>query len=1413
MSKMHNMLEGKEMKMKLKILLVILLFFQCQILLAEDGWYAFDLTKTMDKNSPANMGNLVLDAPAGKHGFVQTQNEKFIFEDGEEAKFWGTNLVAAACFPTKEESDKMAEQIAFLGFNSVRFHLMDVYFESRGIFEDVDYAYPDYQQKRTGFFSDEQFDRLDYLISRLKSLGIYVDLGLLVYRGFTKADGVINAQDLNAAAKPASLFDPRLIELQKQYAEGLLTHFNPYTGLKYSDDPAIALIEIVNEDSIIAFWRTDKLNDSASIPDYYITQLDTLWNNWLEDKYETPENVNQAWGLGDDSEQVISEDGSEWNFYAAPGTDVQKQTTSGVTIFQINQTTGNLADVSYRDYNLELSSKKSYIVSFTGSADKSLSIVLSASENSQNMDLWEEIDLSTTPQSYEFTFVPPVDGQDAKVGLYLGCNTGEITIENLQIKEKGMGGAHTSFDFLRPIYSILNTYSAQTQSDIKDFYIGIQKSFFKEMNDFLKITCGVKCPITGNAGIFYPEDTESEIECDYVDTHAYWDHPDRDGENFEIHNKSLIKNYTDWDIIDRIEWVRPEIDDRPYTVTEWNQCYPNNYAYELPVYIASEALQKGWDGLFQFDFNRGGVPFDEANIQHFFVTSGNPQQRILTPLGSMLFLKNDGDTNLTANITNDIFSVNSPSLQGVIGFIKDQVLSPGFFNVISSEDGAVLMYSPENVSLETADKLVLVTVSEVKNTNSGWNPDGTFNWGIGPTLLKNIEVQVSFTTEKDCQVFALDSTGTRSIEIVTSRQDNIVSFSTAGLSFPWFEIVLQDTQAPDPTPGTLNVTSTSSFIATGDENGPFSPSSKTFTLENTGEKTLSWSISKTTNWLTLSKVTGTLNAGETEDITLSINTNANSLVNGVYSDTVTISNTTNGNGNTSFSVSLTVNDVLETPSSISASDGASQAFIEIVWSGIADATYYNVYRSDTVDGAKTLLSSTTYTNYQDSSSSAGVNYYFWVKAVNDSVISDYSAYDIGYKKVPPLVQDPGFLVISSTAAFNSTGDEAGPFAPVNKTYAIENSGDLPLEWTITKMVPWITIDKTSGTLEAGENTIITVSINEEANSLNGGDYSEVVTFTNTTDGNGDTEIVVNLTVNEIVDIAIGVTATDATLADYVEITWNSVEEAVSYNVYRSNTIDGTKTLLGNVLTNSYQDTSAIAGITYYYFIKAVKDGIESDYSSSDAGAKKVTSDLSAVTDLTVSSTNHTSIRLKWTTPYLEGVDNSYDIRFSTSPITDLNWNSASHINNEPEPGASGTTAFFNIKGLSTETTYYFAAKIFDNVGNISALSNIASSTTKASNSNKVRNPQSLKDFNEVQSAYDDNETQTGDNLLVQNTVLEEDVILDDGKIVIIEVGYNTDYSSTDGVTAIEGNVAITDGEVIFTEGEVHFTSTSGEAIS
>ncbi|MBU3132609.1 Ig-like domain-containing protein [Clostridium gasigenes] len=66
----------------------------------------------------------------------------------------------------------------------------------------------------------------------------------------------------------------------------------------------------------------------------------------------------------------------------------------------------------------------------------------------------------------------------------------------------------------------------------------------------------------------------------------------------------------------------------------------------------------------------------------------------------------------------------------------------------------------------------------------------------------------------------------------------------------------------------------------------------------------------------------------------------------------------------------------------------------------------------------------------------------------------------------------------------------------------------------------------------------------------------------------------------------------------VDLTWNKVNEATKYNVYRTNLEVEKSEKVGETTKNSFKDTDVVNGTRYYYYITAVKGDSESDFSDS-----------------------------------------------------------------------------------------------------------------------------------------------------------------------------------------------------------------------
>lgn len=185
--------------------------------------------------------------PAGTYGRVHVKGRRFEFFGlpGVRQRFVGANLCFTGAVPTtRDRADRIVERLVRAGYNAVRLHHFDV--ELTG----------GWQAGNSGSstaLDPAALDRFDYLFSRLKANGLYVKIDLYSLRQIRRDEvfpGTIGSDEY----KLLLLVDPGARANWWAFARNLLEHVNPYTGLAYKDDPALAWIAVVNENNIGSAW-------------------------------------------------------------------------------------------------------------------------------------------------------------------------------------------------------------------------------------------------------------------------------------------------------------------------------------------------------------------------------------------------------------------------------------------------------------------------------------------------------------------------------------------------------------------------------------------------------------------------------------------------------------------------------------------------------------------------------------------------------------------------------------------------------------------------------------------------------------------------------------------------------------------------------------------------------------------------------------------------------------------------------------------------------------------------------------------------------------------------------------------------------------------------------------------------------
>jgi hypothetical protein len=255
-------------------------------------WPSFTLAWDDNLPGPTDVSYLI-EKPAGASGFIKVVDGHLATGDGRRWRIWGQHLVRSQALPPMGLAPRIARRLAKFGLNCMRLHAIDFHWPDGILMRHTECSRA---------LDPEALARLDWIVACLKAEGIYVDLNLHVARIFTDADGIKGGESVGRG-KPVLYYDDWMITLQKEYARQLFHHVNPFTGRCYAEEPAVALIEITNEDSLSEHWvngwvqgtLVGRKENWGDIYKVYAEELDRQWNAWLARKYTSREELSEAW--------------------------------------------------------------------------------------------------------------------------------------------------------------------------------------------------------------------------------------------------------------------------------------------------------------------------------------------------------------------------------------------------------------------------------------------------------------------------------------------------------------------------------------------------------------------------------------------------------------------------------------------------------------------------------------------------------------------------------------------------------------------------------------------------------------------------------------------------------------------------------------------------------------------------------------------------------------------------------------------------------------------------------------------------------------------------------------------------------------------------------------------------------------
>lgn len=230
---------------------------------------------------------------------------------------------------------------------------------------------------------------------------------------------------------------------------------------------------------------------------------------------------------------------------------------------------------------------------------------------------------------------------------------------------------------------------------------------------------------------------------------------------------------------------------------------------------------------------------------------------------------------------------------------------------------------------------------------------------------------------------------------------------------------------------------------------------------------------------------------------------------------------------------------------------------KITWAKVEGATSYKIYRATSKNGVYSVVKTQTGTSYTPTSGKVGKRYYYKVKAFgsNSRSTSAYSNVVSSTKLKRPIITLRSVVATGKTKVSWKAITGAEEY---NVYRATKENGSYTLMANVTSL-DWIDESATPGR----QYFYKIRAINESNNS--GSAYSEVESRVT------DLEM-------PVVDIMLS--------SGKPKLSWKTVIGAKQYKIYRATSKTGKYSLVKTTTKNSWKDTTAKSGKTYYYKVIA-----------------------------------------------------------------------------------------------------------------------------------------------------------------------------------------------------------------------------------
>jgi hypothetical protein len=588
--------------------------------------------------------------PAGKNGrIVVRQGKMFESGTGKRIKFFGTNVGASAAFPSKADAPKIARRMRVLGINLVRFHHLNNGWDPNGTI---------WKKGRTHIEIDPvQVDKMDWFIACLKKEGIYTNINLQTAREMVPELGFPESvRQIPNFQKKIDKVNRKMIGYQKEYAKDLLDRVNPYTKLKYKDDPALVKIEINNENSLVGWPGESPGAGLAALPSPFREEVLTAWNRWLLAKYKNDAGLSTAWKPTNTLKgPELATAANAWTYENQSNSDVTYAVTpDGKTPGELTATVKNHEGPEWHVQahvpGLNLENGKTYTVSFEAWSDVPLSFEASARLDKSD---WRFVGLASTVSTkpewtkHHLVFnVSNTEPNHTRVGFTLGKIRGTVKFRGFSVREGVFAPGSTPGEnlTLRNI-SIPPSDLSQRSQDWLQFLAETEAAYAEEMRGYLVKNLGFTQTFIIDTQVSWGGTTSflRERNSPFRDDHQYWNHPtflggDWDPKNYRVERAALVNEFAPgkrFGTLGALSMAR--VAGIPHSVSEYNHPAPSDFQVEMMPLYAAWAARQDWDVIYTFAWDATGGDGPNNAYTNYFDMSLNPAKSAFFPMAARIF--------------------------------------------------------------------------------------------------------------------------------------------------------------------------------------------------------------------------------------------------------------------------------------------------------------------------------------------------------------------------------------------------------------------------------------------------------------------------------------------------------------------------------------------------------------------------------------------------------------------------------------------------------------------------------------------------------------------------------------------------------------------------------------------------------